>query len=311
MKAAQIRDYGTSEVIEIRDIEKPSLKTNQVLVEVKAASLNPVDYKLPSGMLKDYMPLTFPATLGGDFSGVITEIGEGVSDYKVGDEVFGSALTLNGGSGSLAQFAASNTQNMALKPKTIDFTQAASLPLVGASAIQAIEEHINLQKGQKILIQGGAGGIGSIAVQLSKMHGAFVAATAASEDVEFVKGLGADQVIDYKSEDFSEILKDFDAVYDTVGGEVTDKSFKVLKKGGILVSMVGQPNEELAKQYEAVAIGQGTKTTSEKLKHLAQLVDSGKIKPQVDKIFPLEQIKEAFGFFEKVHPRGKVVVSIE
>lgn len=311
MKAAQIKDYGGSEVVEIKNIERPVLKEGQVLVQVKVASLNPIDYKLRSGFLKDWMPLTFPATLGGDFSGVITEVGKGVADYKVGDEVFGSAITLNGGSGSLAQYAASNVKNIALKPKTIDFAAAASLPLVGASAIQAIEEHISLQKGQKILIQGGAGGIGSIAIQLAKMHGAFVAATAAGEDMKFVKNLGADQVINYKEQDFSEILKDFDGVFDTVGGEVTNKSFKVLKQDGILVSMTGQPSDELAKQYGIIAIGQGTKTTSEKLKHLAKLIDSGKIKPQVDRIFPLEQIKEAFDFLEKEHPKGKVVVSIK
>lgn len=310
MKAAQIKDYGGKEVIEIVDTEKPSLKEGQVLVEIRAASLNPVDYKLSSGMLKEWMPITFPATLGGDFSGVISEISDGALEFKIGDEVFGSAIVLNGGSGSLAQFAACNVNNMALKPKTIDFSKAASLSLVGASAIQAIEEHINLHEGQKILIQGGAGGIGSIAVQLAKVHGAFVAATTGTKDLEFVKELGADQVINYESEDFSEILKDFDAVFDTVGGEVTTKSFKVLKKGGILVSMLGQPDENLAKQHQVMAIGQNTQTTKEKLMRLADLVNQGKIKPQVDKIFPLEQVKEAFDYLEKTHPRGKVVVSL-
>lgn len=310
MRASQIQDYGGSEIIEIKEVEKPSLKPGQVLVEVKAASLNPVDYKIRSGMLKQWMPVNFPATLGGDFSGVITEISEGVSEFKIGDEVFGSSLVLNGGSGALAEFTVSNVNNMALKPKSIDFIAAASLPLVGASALQAIEEHLSVKKGQKILVHGGVGGIGSIAIQLAKMHGAYVATTAKKADLEYVKNLGADLVIDYKSEDFSETLEEYDGVFDTVGGQTSAKSFKVLKKGGVLVSMLGQPDESLAKQFGATAIGQNTQTTNEKLKHLAELVDSGKIKPQVDKVFPLEQVKEAFDYLEKVHPRGKVVVSL-
>jgi len=302
MKAVQIKNYGGNEVLEINEIDKPVLKNGQVLVEVHAASLNPVDFKLRSGFLKDWMPLTFPATLGGDFAGVKVETGE---------KVFGSCIVLNGGSGALAEFAACNRQNMASMPKTINFTQAASLPLVGASALQALEEHMNLQQGQKILIHGGAGGIGSIAIQLAKLHGASVTTTVRKEDEEFVKSLGADQVIDYESEDFSKVIKDVDAVFDTVGGEVTNKSFTVLKKGGILVSMLGQPGEQLAKQYGVTGIGQFTKTTSDKLKRLAELVDAGKIKPQVDKIFPLEQIQEAFDYLETSHPKGKVVVSIK
>lgn len=310
MKAAQISKYGGSEVVEINtNVEKPSLKTEQVLVEVYAASLNPIDYKIRLGYLKQMVPLNFPVTLGGDFSGVITQVAE-VSDFKVGDKVFGSAILLNGGSGSLAEFAAANTKNIALKPNLVDHLQAASLPLVGASAIQALEEHIKASSGQKILIHGGAGGIGSIAIQLAKLHEAYVVTTVKKDDETFVKGLGADEVIDYQTQNFEDQVSDLDAVFDMVGGEVTNKSFKVLKKGGVLVSMVGQPDDNLAKQYKVTAIGQMTNTNDEKLKRLAELVNLGKIHPQVDKVFPLGQVREAFDYLEKEHPRGKVVINI-
>lgn len=316
MKAVQVSKYGDSSVLEVKvDVPKPSPQKDQILVEVHGVSLNPFDWKLRSGMLAQMIPLKFPVTWGGDFSGVVMEIGEGISEYKAGNEVFGSAIVLNGGSGSFAQFLVANTANVARKPKTVDYLQAASLPLVGSSAIQALEDHIKLQSGQKILIQGGVGGIGSIAIQVAKAMGAYVATTVSSDDREYVKSLGADEVIDYQNQHFEEILKDFDAVFDTVGGETTDKSFQVLKKGlpagrqgGVLVSMLGQPNEELAQKYGVTAIGQNTQTNTRHLKRLAHLVDSGKIKPQIDRVFSLEQVKEAFDHLEKGHPRGKVVL---
>ncbi|MBI2022666.1 NADP-dependent oxidoreductase, partial [Candidatus Daviesbacteria bacterium] len=220
MKVAQIKGYGGSEVVEVsQNAPEPSLKEGQVLVEVYGASINPFDVKIRSGIYKDSIPMQFPYTPGGDFSGVVTKLGDGISEFKVGDEIFGSALTLNGGSGSFAKIASANIKNSAHKPKNIDFLEAASLPLVGSSAVQALEEHIKLKKGQKILIHGGAGGIGSIALQLAKHLGAEVATTVSTDDIEFANSLGADQIIDYKTEKFEEMLKDFDAVFDTVGGE--------------------------------------------------------------------------------------------
>ena len=312
MKAVQINRYGGAGVLEInKNAPTPSPIKGQVLVEVYAASINPFDWKVRAGYLKDMMSLQFPATLGGDFAGKVIELGEDISDFKKGDEIYGSANVFGGGSGAFAQFAAANVANTSLKPKSVSFEEAAALPLVGASAIQALEEHIKLQKGQKILIHGGAGGIGHVAIQLAKTLGAYVATTVSLDDKEFAKDLGADEVIDYKNEKFEEKLKDLDAVFDNVGGETTDRSFLVLKKGGIIVSMLGQPNPQLAQKHGVTGIGQGTEINTKYLKRLAELVDSGKIKAQVDKVFPLDKVKEAFDYQEKDSPRGKVVLRVK
>ncbi|KKU88225.1 hypothetical protein A3A64_04955 [Candidatus Gottesmanbacteria bacterium RIFCSPLOWO2_01_FULL_48_11] len=312
MKAAQINSYGGVDVLEItQNVPKPSASEGQVLVEVYAASINPFDWKVREGYAKAYIKLQFPTTIGGDFAGVVIGLGEKTSDFTVGDEVYGQAAVYAGGTGAFAEFLAASVGKIARKPQKADFFEAASLPLVGASALQALEEHIKLAKGQKILIHGGAGGIGTIAVQLAKVLGAYVATTVSGDDVEYAKGLGADEVIDYKTQKFEEMLKDFDAVYDTVGGETTNKSFKVLKAGGIIVSMAGQPSMELGQKHGVRVIGQNTEGNRERLNRLSEFVESGKIKPHVDKIFPIGEIKEAFSHLEKGHPRGKVVVKIK
>lgn len=311
MKAVQISSYGGVEVLEInRDVAKPVAGDGQVLVEVHAASLNPFDWNVRQGYVKDYMPLQFPATMGGDFAGIVAEVGKGATGFNIGDEVYGQAAVYSGGSGSFAELATAIVGKIAIKPKNIDFREAASLPLVGASALQALETHIDLKPKQKILIHGGAGGIGSLAIQFAKAIGAHVATTVSTRDVDYAKSLGADEVIDFKIQKFEEILSGFDAVFGTVGGEVTDKSFKVLKKGGIIVSMTGAPSSELAKKHGVVAIGQNTDGNSEKLTRLKDLVEAGKIKPQVDKVFAIDEVKEAFTHLETGHPRGKVVLKI-
>jgi NADPH:quinone reductase-like Zn-dependent oxidoreductase len=311
MKALQIRQYGGVDVLELnQNAPKPAAVKGQVLIEVHAASINPIDWKIRAGYLKEHLPLTMPATLGGDVAGVVVGIGESASGLNVGDRVYGYASVVSGGSGSFAEFVAAAISTVAPAPEQVNFTQAGALPLVGASAVQAIEQHIKLQRGQKILIHGGAGGIGSVAIQVAKSIGAYVATTAMADDRAYVQELGADQVIDYKKEAFEERLQDFDAVFDTVGGDTMEESFKVLKKGGTLVSMLGQPNPTLTKQYGVTAIGQMTHVTTEILKRLAQLVDSGAIKIHVDRVFPLEKAKEAFQLLEEGHPRGKVVFEI-
>jgi alcohol dehydrogenase len=311
MKAAQINSYGGKEVLQTVDnTEKPKLQTGQVLVEVHSAGVNPFDWKVREGYMKDFIPLKFPATLGGDFAGVVAEIAEGVSGVKVGDEVYGQANAA-GGSGSFAEFTPVASGQIALKPKSVDFNTAAAIPLAAASAYQALVEHSNLQNGQKVLIHGGAGGIGFFAIQIAKHLGAYVATTASAEDTDFVKSLGADEVIDYKSQKFEELLKDYDLVFDTVGGETYKKSYQVLKPGGLLVSMVEQPDEELTKKYGVKAISQQSRPTSDKLQKIAELIDKGVLKVNVDKVFPLEQAPEALEYLKEGHPRGKVVIQVK
>lgn len=310
MKTIQFPEYGAAAVLTVNETTTPVLKSGQILVKNIAASINAIDWKVRAGYLSKMVPLTLPVTIGGDFAGVVSEVENANSPFNVGDEVYGQAIVLNGGSGSMAELVVSNSGNMALKPKSVDFTQAAALPLAGASAIQALEAPMNLQKGQKILIHGAAGGIGHIAVQYAKALGAYVIATASTKDVAFVKSLGADEVIDYKTQQFEDLIKDVDAVFDTVGGDTTDKSFTVLKKGGIIVSMAGQPNAVLATQYGVTAVGQMTVTDTARLTHLAELVDSGKITVHIDKVFTIENAKDAFEYQETMHPQGKVVVTV-
>lgn len=310
MKAVQLPTYGESDVLQINNVPDPSLKPGQILVKNSAASVNPFDIKIASGMYKDTIPLQLPVIPGGDYAGTIMQIGEGVTEFQMGDEVYGSANILSGGSGAFAEIVVANTKNTAKKPANASFEEAAALVLTGVSAVQALEEHIQLKSGQKILIHGGAGGVGSAAIQIAKALGAHVATTVSIDDVEFVTQLGADEVIDYKTEKFEEKLSDFDAVYDTVGGETAERSFQVLKPSGIIVSMVGQPNPELGKSKGITAIGQSTHTTTARLNRLSELITSGKVQAKIDKTFSLEQIQEAYTIVAKVHPRGKIVLKI-
>jgi NADPH:quinone reductase-like Zn-dependent oxidoreductase len=314
MRAVQIDGYGGIEVTKVRaDAPKPAADEGQALIEVRAASLNVIDSSIRQGYLEQMLPLSFPVTLGGDFSGAVVELGQGVTEFKIGDEVYGQASVFLGGSGTLAEFAAAKAALTGYKPKSTSFPEAAALPLAGVSAIQALIEHMNLKAGQKILIHGGAGGIGTYAIQVAEYLGAYVATTASAKDMNYVKELGADEVIDYRSQVFEDLLHDYDAVLDTVGsaGDTYARSFKVLKKGGTLVSMLEQPNEELMAQYGVNAIAQFTQTTTARLAKLAELVDQGVVKVHIDKTFPLEQVTDAFSYRETGSPRGKVVVEIK
>ncbi len=313
MKSAQISKYGSSEVIEInQSTSEPTVSSGKVLVIIKAAGVNPVDWKIRDGGMQQLISLQFPSTLGIDFSGVIKQVGEGVSpsDFKQGDEVYGQAGVVSGGSGAFAEMALANTKSIANKPKRLSHVEAAALPLVGVSAWKALVENIGLSKDQKILIHGGAGGIGSIAIQLAKYLGATVATTISTNDKQFVQELGADQVIDYKTQNFEDILHDYDAVFDTVGGETYRRSFKVLKKGGVIVSMLEQPNSELMNQYGVKAIFQFTQADRERLTKLAQWVDQNNIRVNVEKTFSLDEAGNALDYQKDVHPRGKVVLAM-
>ena len=255
--------------------------------------------------------LRFPSMLGMDFSGVIKQVGECVahSEFKQGDEVYGQAGVVNGGSGAFAEIALAKTEGISNKPKRLNHAEAAALPLVGVSAWRALMENIGLSNGQRILIHGGAGGIGSIAIQIAKNLGAYVATTVSANDKEFIQELGADQVIDYKNQNFEDLLHDYDAVFDTVGGETYKRSFKVLKKEGIIVSMLEQPNSELMNQYYIKAIFQFTQADRERLTKLAKWVDQNNIRVNVDRTFSLDEAADALDYQKDVHPRGKVVLA--
>jgi alcohol dehydrogenase len=318
MKSAQIKAYGDSEVLEINrstpSINDPS--EGMVLVTIKAAGVNPVDWKVREGFFKQMAPLQFPATLGMDFSGVIEKVGVGVSssDLKQGDEVYGQAGVLMGGSGAFAEMALAKSDTLAHKPRTLSHEQAAGLPLVGVSAWQALVETMRLSKGQKILIHGGAGGIGSIAIQLAKHLGAYVATTVSTNNIQFVKeDLGADEVIEYKSQRFEDILPhDYDAVIDIVGGETYTRSFKVLKRGsGIIVSTLEQPNQELIDQLGVKAVWLFSQVNKERLTRLAEWVDQNNIRVNVERTFPLDEARTALDYQRDVHPRGKIVLAMQ
>jgi NADPH:quinone reductase-like Zn-dependent oxidoreductase len=317
MKSTQIKTYGDSEVVEVNQ-STPSLNDpseGKLLVSVKAAGVNPADWKLREGFFKQMAPLQFPATLGMDFLGVVEKIGGSVaSDLKQGDEVYGQAGVLMGGSGAFAEMALAKADTIAHKPRTLSHEQAAGLPLVGVSAWQALVETIRLSKGQKILIHGGAGGIGSISIQLAKHLGAYVATTVSTNDIQFVKEeLGADEAIDYKTQKFEDVLPhDFDAVFDTVGGETYTRSFKVLKRGGgIIVSMLEQPVQELMDQFGVKAVNQFTQVNRERLTRLAEWVDQNNIRVNVERTFSLDEARTALDYQRDVHPRGKIILVMQ
>lgn len=311
MKAVQIKKYGGSEVVETnQSAPEPIVSAGKVLVIVKAAGVNPVDWKIREGNMQQMIQLQFPSTLGMDFSGVIKQVGEGISAFKQGDEVYGQAAVITGGSGAFAEMALANGETIAHKPKSLSHAEAAGLPVVGVSAWQALVENIGLSKDQKILIHGGAGGIGSIAIQLAKHLGGYVATTVDTKDRQFVQELGANQMIDYKAQNFEDILHDYDAVFDTIGGETYRRSFKVLKKGGMIVSMLEQPNSELMNHYGVKAIFEFTQVNRERLTKLAQWVDQNNINIHVDKTFSLDEAGKALDYQKDIHPRGKIVLVV-
>ena len=303
MKAAQISGFGGKDAVRINDIPKPTAAPGKIVVEVHAAGVNPFDWKIREGQV----PLKPPLTLGGDFSGVVSEAGSG---FRKGDEVFGTALVLSGGSGSFAEYASVDPKRIAPKPKKASHAEAAALPLASVSAYQALVEHMRLSRGQKVLIHGGAGGIGTAAIQIARELGAHVAATSSGRDLDFVKSLGADVAIDYRNQSFEDELSGYDAVYDTVGGETYERSFRVLRRGGRIVSMLEQPRPELAGRYGVEAIGQMTKIDSGKLAAISSLVDKGALEVKVDRTFGLKDAAEALEYQKTGHPRGKVVIKV-
>lgn len=313
MKAIQIDRYGDSDAMYVNDkTSLPKPTKEKLLVDVIAAGVNPIDWKIRQGIMKDMINLEFPATLGMDFSGVIKQIGEDtITDLKEGDEVYGQASLTNGGSGAFAEMAIANNETVAPKPKDLNFEESSAIPLVGVSAWQALVENMKLTEGQKILIHGGAGGIGSIAIQLAKKMNTFVATTVSLDDKQFVLDLGADEIIDYKTQNFEGLLHDYDAVFDTVGGETYRRSFRILKKeNGIIVSMLEQPDTNLESKYDVKSIFQFTKVNREHLTQLAEWLSTNKINIHIEKVFSLEESVKALDYVKEKHPQGKVIIKI-
>lgn len=306
MKAAVFNDYATP--VEIAEITKPELQDGSVLVEVHAASLNPIDNIVRAGYMRQMLELSFPHVKGYDVSGTVTEVGQDVRGVKVGDEVF--ARQNQEDAGAIAEFARIQESDLAIKPDNISHQDAASAPLAGLTAWQALVTKGKIKEGDKVLIHAGSGGVGTYAIQIAKHFGAVVATTTSAKNAELVKDLGADVVIDYKTQAFEDVLSGYDLVIDTMGGEIMARSFKVLKKGGTLVSVKGQDNDGLAKKYGVHFEWFFMSPDGEMLAELGKLMSDGTVKPVIDSVFPMEQVQEAYDRLATGRAVGKIVVTV-
>ncbi|HKD78549.1 MAG TPA: NADP-dependent oxidoreductase [Candidatus Angelobacter sp.] len=307
MKAARILHFGPPSVIVNQDMERPAAGAGQLLVHVKAAGVGPWDALIREG--KSAVSPAPPLVLGSDLSGVVAEVGPGVSGFKPGDEVYGS--TNEGFVGAYAEFALASAGMMAPKPKRLNFLEAASAPVVAVTAWQMLFDYAHAQSGQTVLIHGAAGNVGAYAVQLARDAGLNVIATAAANDLDYVRRLGANTVLDYHAARFEDSAHAVDVVIDTVGGTTRERSFRVLKPGGILVSVVSPVSEETAKRYGVKAVFFYVEVTTDRLKHITELFDSGKLAPSVGTVLPLSQARVAHDMLAGApHERGKIVLKI-
>lgn len=332
MKAFLIDRYGKHNG-RISEVSAPAVGAHEVLIEVHASSINLLDSKISTGEFKLILPYSFPLILGNDLAGVVTEVGSQVTRFKPGDEVY--ARPPEARIGTFAELIAVNENAIALKPANTSMAQAASLPLVTLTAWQVLVDTARLQKGQKVLIHAGSGGVGTVAIQLAKHLGAFVATTTSTANVEWVKALGADVVIDYKRQNFEDVLYDYDVVLNSLGADVLEKSLKVLKRGGQLISISGPPTVQFAKEQglswplqqimRLLSLGIRRKARKKdisytfvfmrangaQLQHIAKLVEAGMIEPVIDRAFAFESTAEALKYVEQGRAKGKVVVSIK
>ncbi len=305
MHAVRFHEYGPSSVLVVDEVAPPEPKEGEVVVRVRVAAVNAIDWKFRAGYLQAYMPLELPHTPGLDYAGIVEQVGPGVSGYSAGDEVFGR------GSGTYAEYAVAPSATMAHKPSGITFEQAATLPIGGVAAWVGLFDAAHLERGQRILVHGGAGGVGTLAVQLAHWKGAYVIATTSTANVAYVKSLGADEVIDYSAVQFEDVVHDVDVVYDAVGGDVTGGSWSVLKKGGILVVVAGAPDPETAARHGVrTSNAQPPAVTTPILEELARLVESGAVIAPVGPIFPLVSAAEAHAASETGHGRGRIVLQV-
>jgi NADPH:quinone reductase-like Zn-dependent oxidoreductase len=332
MKAFFIDRYGKQNGT-IGEVPDPAVGVHDVLIQVHATSVNPLDSKIRTGEFKLILPYTFPLVLGNDLAGVVVRTGSAVKRFKPGDEVY--ARPPEDRIGTFAELIAVNENALALKPSNLDMAEAASVPLAALTAWQALVETAQVKKGQKVLIHAGSGGVGTFAIQLAKHLGAFVATTTSTANVEWVKALGADVVIDYKQQDFANELRDFDVVLNSLGADVLEKSVKVLKPGGQLISLSGPPTAEFAQEQGLSwmlrqvmrLLSSGIRRKARKhgvsyaflfmradgvqLQKITSLIEAGVIKPVIDRSFPFESTAEALRYVEQGRSKGKVTITIK
>ncbi|XGC82008.1 NADP-dependent oxidoreductase [Bdellovibrio bacteriovorus] len=304
MKAVQINKYGEADELKVQDVENPKPKENQVLVRIFDAGVNPFDWKVRRGYMKDVMPANFPLTMGYDFAGEIAEVGSLVSEFKKGDRVFGFTQ------GAYAEYGISDVSHIAKLPENVSFEVAASLPTPALTGYQIIANNIQNRGAKEILIHGAAGSVGSIAVQVAKSYGMTIYATAAKEDEQFLKDLGVTGVIDYKTQKFENACKNLDAIVDLVGGDTLTRSFQCVKKAGIIISTVSQPPENLVKETGVEGKFFLNNQNSKDLASIAKLVADGKLTVRISDVLPLEKAAEAQRLNETGKAHGKVILQI-
>ncbi|HEX7063597.1 MAG TPA: NADP-dependent oxidoreductase [Bacillales bacterium] len=308
MKAVIIEQYGGADKLKVTDMAKPELKSNDVLIEIAATSVNPVDWKIREGYLQEKINYEFPLILGLDAAGVIKEVGKNVKSFQVGDEVFTRPDILR--NGTYAEYVAVDESLVAAKPNNLTFEEAASIPLVGLTSWQCLVDKANIGKGDRVFIHAGAGGVGSFAIQLAKAFGCWVATTGSSRNVQFLNDLGADQVINYEEEDFTEELEPVDIVFDTLGGEIQEQSYRVLKEGGHLVSIADVPDEQTAEKYGVQSDYVFMDPNGEELSKIGKMLKDEQIKPIIGRTMALSDIQEAHKMSETGHTRGKIVLKV-
>ena len=308
MKAVSIYYYGGPGVLAYEDAPRPHPAPGEVLVRVHAAGINPVDWKIREGHLKEMLHHTLPLVLGWDVSGVIAALGAGVTRFKVGDEVFSRPDIER--DGAYAEFIVIRETEVALKPKSVDHVHAAALPLAGLTVWQSLFDAAALTAGQRVLIHAAAGGVGSLAVQLAKGRGAHVIGTASAKNHAFVRALGADEVVDYERERFETVIGPVDVVFDTMGGDIQTRSWKVLKRGGILVSIASPPSAEAAVAHGGRFAFVFTQPNAAQLAEIATLVDAGKLKAMVETVLPLAAAVRGQALSAAGHTRGKIVLQV-
>src|SRR5882757_6781663 len=309
MKAIRIHNYGGPEVLQCEDAPRPKPQAGEVLVRVKAAGVNPIDWKVREGHMKDFWPHKFPLILGWDLSGVVEEVGPGVSRFKIGDEVYSIPDPTR--DGAYADYIVVRESELALKPNSLHHIRAATVPLAALTAWQSLFDTAQLQPGQRVLIHAGSGGVGHFAVQLAKWKDAYVFATASTKNQDLLRKLGVDEPIDYTQQRFEDVARNIDVVLDTIGGETQERSWSVLKKGGNLVSLVHPPSEERAKELGVRAVFLGGKSNGAQLAEIAKIIELGKLAPIIDRILPLSEARRAHQLSQSGHTHGKIVLRVK